>query len=73
MFTFTDASGEILYTSHYKIIDNMIEEAIPFKYLVTKEQRWAPAKQIVSIVGLIFLVLILLAVVMVFVLISTLG
>ena len=55
MLTFTDASGEILYTSHYKIIDNMIEEAIPFKYLVTKEQR------------------ILLAVVMVFVLISTLG
>ena len=45
MLTFTDASGEILYTSHYKIIDNMIEEA--FKYLVTKEQRWAPAKQIV--------------------------
>ena len=47
MLTFTDASGEILYTSHYKIIDNMIQEAIPFKYLVTKEQRWAPAKQIV--------------------------
>ena len=51
----------------------MIEEAILFKYLVTKEQSWAQAKQIVKIVGLIFLVLILLAVVMVFVLISTLG
>ena len=23
MLTFTDASGEILYTSHYKIIDNI--------------------------------------------------
>ena len=32
----------------------MIEEAIPFKYLVTKEQSWAQAKQIVKIVGLIF-------------------
>ena len=31
MLTFTDASGEILYTSHYKIIDNMIEEGIPLK------------------------------------------
>ena len=51
----------------------MIEESIHFKYLVTKEQSWAQAKQIVKIVGLIFLVLILLAVVIGFVLINTLG
>ena len=51
----------------------MIEKAIPFKYLVTKEQSWAQAKQIVKIVGLIFLVLILLAGVIGFVLINTLG
>lgn len=38
--TFTDASGENLYTTHYKLIDNMMEEAIPFKYLITKEQRF---------------------------------
>lgn len=37
---FTDASGEKLYTTHYKLISNMIEEAIPFKYLITKEQRF---------------------------------
>lgn len=39
--TFTDASGKTLYTTHYKMIDNMLEEGIPFKYLLTKEQRFA--------------------------------
>lgn len=38
--TFSDVTGETLYTTRYKFIDNMVEEAIPFKYLITKEQRF---------------------------------
>lgn len=38
--TFSDITGETLYTTCYKFIDNMVEEAIPFKYLITKEQRF---------------------------------
>lgn len=38
--TFFDAAGETLYTTRYSIIDNTLEEAVPFKYLLTKEQRF---------------------------------
>lgn len=38
--TFTDAAGEPLYTTRYNIISNTLEEALPFKYLITKEQRF---------------------------------
>ncbi len=38
--TFTDRAGETLYHTRYSIIDNTLEEAIPFKYLITKEQRF---------------------------------
>lgn len=37
---FSNAAGECLYTTHYKFIDNVMEESIPFKYLLTKEQRF---------------------------------
>lgn len=36
--TFSNAAGECLYTTRYKFIDNRVEESIPFKYLLTKEQ-----------------------------------
>lgn len=36
--TFSDAAGEILYTTRYKFVDNLMEESIPFKYLLTEEQ-----------------------------------
>lgn len=39
--TFSTPAGEILYTTNYKVIANAVEESIPFKYLVTKEQRFA--------------------------------
>lgn len=38
--TFSNGAGECLYTTRYKFIDNMVEESIPFKYLLTKEQRF---------------------------------
>lgn len=39
--TFFDPAGEILYTTNYRVIDNMLEEVVPFKYLITKEQKFA--------------------------------
>lgn len=39
-FTFSNSVGEIIYTTRYKFIDNLVEESIPFKYLLTKEQRF---------------------------------
>lgn len=38
--TFSNAAGENLYTTRYSIIDNMLEETIPFKYLLSKGQRF---------------------------------
>lgn len=35
---FSDADGNPLYTTHYKILDNALEESIPFKYLLAKKQ-----------------------------------
>jgi len=32
--------GKAKYTTKYKVLDNMLEEAIPFKYLVTKSQKF---------------------------------
>ena len=37
---FTDPAGETLYTTRYNVIENMVEEFIPMKYLVTKEQKF---------------------------------
>lgn len=39
--TFFDPAGEILYTTNYRVIDNMLEEVVSFKYLITKEQKFA--------------------------------
>ncbi|MFR2694248.1 MAG: hypothetical protein ACLTBV_30330 [Enterocloster bolteae] len=38
--TFSNPAGEIVYTTRYKFIDNLVEESIPFKYLLTKGQRF---------------------------------
>lgn len=38
--TFSNEAGEPLYTTRYNIIDNTLEESLPFKYLITKEQRF---------------------------------
>lgn len=38
--TFTSPAGETVYTTRYKFIDNLVEESIPYKYLLTKEQRF---------------------------------
>lgn len=38
--TFSNPAGETVYTTCYKFIDNLVEESIPYKYLLTKEQRF---------------------------------
>lgn len=38
--TFSNPAGETVYTTRYKFIDNLVEESIPYKYLLTKEQRF---------------------------------
>lgn len=38
--TFSNPAREIIYTTRYKFIDNLVEESIPFKYLLTKGQRF---------------------------------
>lgn len=38
--TFSDPAGETVYTTRYKFMDNLVEESIPYKYLLTKEQRF---------------------------------
>ena len=38
--TFSNPTGETIYTTRYKFIDNLVEESIPYKYLLTKEQRF---------------------------------
>lgn len=38
--TFSNSAWEPIYTTRYKFIDNLVEESIPFKYLLTKEQRF---------------------------------
>ena len=38
--TFSNPAGEIVYTTRYRFIDNLVEELIPFKYLLTKGQRF---------------------------------
>lgn len=38
--TFSNPAGETVYTTRYKFIDNLVEESIPFKYLLTKGQRF---------------------------------
>ena len=38
--TFSGPTGERLYTTNYRMIDNLLEEAVPFKYLITKEQKF---------------------------------
>lgn len=37
---FSDVTGSTLYTTKYNIIDNTLEESIPFKYLISKEQKF---------------------------------
>lgn len=37
---FSDVTGSTLYTTKYNIIDNALEESIPFKYLISKEQKF---------------------------------
>ncbi|WP_243134605.1 hypothetical protein [Murimonas intestini] len=37
---FSDVNGTTLYTTRYSIIDNALEESIPFKYLISKEQKF---------------------------------
>lgn len=37
---FSDQAGDTLYTTKYHVIENAIEESIPFKYLYADEQRF---------------------------------
>lgn len=37
---FFDSAGQTIYTTRYGILDNALEESIPYKYLITKEQRF---------------------------------
>lgn len=38
--TFSNPAGETVYTTRYKFIGNLMEESVPFKYLLTKKQRF---------------------------------